>query len=234
MYNNHLVFISLILAAAITEILSSAGTYIRNHKYIEFSYFMIGWMMLSFLGVTQFWYSIVSHNKTECSFFEYSMNTTSAILHYLLSRLIFPDFSSYHFSEKIKNCSKVEMESVKERNDGKYSLGNYYYRNSVALCTVAIMLILNATIHDMIYPLHKDENIIFYKMIFRAAFLIIAFTALITSFYAKNYPDAIQRRKDEYRRSFTGIAYKANLSMIVSFIILFLYYIIKYSNIPAG
>ncbi|MCI5114721.1 MAG: hypothetical protein D3921_06080 [Candidatus Electrothrix sp. AW1] len=86
----HLVFISLILAAAVTEVLSSLGTYIRNHRYIEFSYILAVWILLSLLATIQFWYAIANYYidiPEKCSGIElyppYFLDIISAIFYYL-------------------------------------------------------------------------------------------------------------------------------------------------------
>jgi hypothetical protein len=194
-------------------------------------------MFLSLLATIQFWYAITDYYMTiqiKCPKIEqhpYFSDIISATFYYLLSRLVFPDFSSYNFSEKIKNCCKKNIE-IDRTTVSKYSLDNYYYRNSITLCSVAIVLVLISVFKSIVYRDNilclVDASIIYHKTLYRASFLVIIFIAFGTSFYEKNYPDEIQAKKDEFDRKFTGVAYKYNLLMTAFFTLLFLLYIFTY------
>ncbi|MDU9048686.1 MAG: hypothetical protein Q3M30_07525 [Candidatus Electrothrix sp. Rat3] len=229
MYSEHLTFLSLILAAAIAENVSSIGTYIRYYRYIEFSYFIAGWVLLTSLAIIQFWYAIseaYTGENFEINFFVCLVDVITVTCYYLLSRLVFPDLSSYNLSDKIKHCcaSCGEKDKKQVSMNEKYSLDNYYYRHSVTLCLIVMGLLLITIFRHKVFP-YKD---VADQTLFRAGFLVIVFIALATSYYERNYPDELQKEKDEFEREFTGVAYKYNLLMIGFFMCLFATYIYKF------
>lgn len=220
-YSNFLVFISLILAAAVTEILSSLGSYIRNYKYIKFSFFISGWGFLTLLAMIQYWYAIVLFNDEISTYLfdDYLIDISSAIFFYLLSRVILPDFSSCSVSNTI--------DSARENRTEKYDLDCYFYRNILFMYGLAAILILLSDINDRFYTIwHEDTEI--YRSSFRVGFLAIVCFGWIASFFEKKYPNKTQKDLTYHQRKFVGIGYIVNMLMWIIFLIFFVAFIVAF------
>jgi len=220
-YSSFLVFTSLILAAAVTEILSSLGTYIRNYKYIKSSLFISGWSILTLLAMIQYWYALVIFSKTRLtySFDSYLIDIASAIFFYLLSRIILPDFSSYEVTKTI--------DSARKNGTSKYRLDCYFYQNVLFIYGMAAILIIISDVTDRFYTTWND-NTEMYRSSFRLGFLTAVCTGWIVSFFEKRYPNEKQKKLVYTERRLVGLGHKINTFIWAVLLILFLWFISKF------
>jgi len=86
------VLVSIILAAAITEILRSWGQMIRHRRAVRPYWVHVGWMALILLLAMQFWWSLWELEEWPAwTFFEYVLFLTPFLTLVVLTYLICPD-----------------------------------------------------------------------------------------------------------------------------------------------
>ncbi|WP_457651287.1 hypothetical protein [Rhodocaloribacter sp.] len=138
------VMISVILGVGLAELLSSVGSLIRNIKNIVnvFKSPLLIWVLLSFISIVQMWWGNWIYQKSYDNIWIYFIALLVSSLHYLIARLVLPDFSSY---DVVKEFKSVESNGVNAKG---YNLRGYYIRNVKKISLVVIFVIILSQTHE--------------------------------------------------------------------------------------
>jgi hypothetical protein len=124
-----MVLISIILGLGITEIMSSVAAIFRNRDRIVLHFPSIMWVALTCLSLVQFWWAVWDFGRVRVSFPTYVLILLVAMFHYLLTRVVLPNFASSDVVEQFQEPRKYHLES-------------FYVRNVSKMCVVAVTTVL--------------------------------------------------------------------------------------------
>jgi len=166
-FSHLMVLVSIVLGMAITELIGSIGAILRNRQGIILHFPLCMWVVLVCLTLIQFWWAAWQFGRLTLSFGGYVGIILIAILHYLLARIVLPDFSS--------------PDVVAEYTSGdKYDLRSYYLRNVAWMSGVAILLIvLIITVDGILFGMHRS-SVAAQKLPYRLVFVALLGIVLIT------------------------------------------------------